>query len=63
MPTNPMEQAPQEQQPTGLAEIRAHLTAALELLDGMGGSDAVPEQVNPKMATYMSQQGKGPGEV
>ena len=61
MPTE-QAQAVQEQQPAGLAEVRAHLAAALELLDKMGASDVVPEQVNPKMATYMNQQGRGPGE-
>lgn len=48
-------QTPQE--PTGLAEIRAHLTAALELLDNMGASDAV----NPKTAAYNEQMNGGPG--
>ena len=62
MAINPMEQAPQEPKPSGLAEVRAHLTAALELLDGMGASDVVPQQASPKMATYMNQQGRGPGE-
>jgi hypothetical protein len=61
MPTDQV-QAAQAPQPSGLAEIRAHLTAALELLDKMGGSDVVPQQVNPKIATYMNQQGRGPGE-
>lgn len=51
-------QTPQE--PTGLAEIRAHLTAALELLDNMGASDAVPP-VNPKTAAYNEQMNGGPG--
>ena len=55
-------QAVQAQQPSGLVEIRAHLAAALELLDKMGASDVVPQQANPKMATYMNQQGRGPGE-
>ena len=37
MPAKPVEAA---EAPGGLAEIRSHLQAALELLDGMGGGEA-----------------------
>jgi hypothetical protein len=36
----PVEEAPPET-PGGLAEIRAHLTAALDLLDNMGAGEEV----------------------
>ncbi len=32
-------EVPEKQAPSGLAEIRAHLTTALELLDNMGAGD------------------------
>lgn len=39
----PKEVAPAE--PSGLAEVRMHLQAAMELLDNMGGGEAVPPEV------------------
>jgi hypothetical protein len=33
----------EEEAPGGLAEIRSHLQAAMDLLDNMGGGEALPE--------------------
>jgi hypothetical protein len=56
----PMDQMMEEgTAPSGLEEIRAHLTAALELLDNMGGSDTV-EPPKSKAMEYGDMMNRGP---